>query len=280
MNQVTIDGHTTKYGIIGNPVSHTLSPTMHTLAFQEIGINAVYLPFEITENKLPNLLQAFELLGVKGFNVTVPFKSKIIPFLDQISQEAKTLQSVNTVKTINGSWHGFSTDGAGLIRSLDEKNINLKRKDVLLLGAGGAAAAIAYSFMKAGVSSLHILNRTQSKADNIIKMLQPCFPDGNFSSERNLVDKKFEILINSTSVGMKEDVSPVDPDIVSMCNNVVDIIYSPLKTRLMKIADSLNIQNFNGLGMLLYQGVEAFEIWSGQKAPIKKMKETLFNAFV
>lgn len=280
MIQIKLDGHTAKYGIIGNPVSHTLSPTMHTQAFQEIGINAVYLPFELTDKQLPKVIQAFELLGVKGFNVTVPFKSKIIPFLDQLSPEAQTLQSVNTVKNINGKWHGFSTDGTGLIRSLHENHIHLKGKEVLLLGAGGSAAAIAYALMETGVSSLHILNRTQSKADKIIRMLQPCFPDGKFSSDRIPIDFKFEILINSTSVGMKKDMSPVDSDIVSKCNYVADIIYSPLKTRLMKIADSLNIKNSNGLGMLLYQGVAAFEIWSGKKAPVNKMKETLFNSFV
>lgn len=280
MVQIKIDGHSHKYGIIGNPVTHTLSPNMHTQAFQEIGINAVYLPFEISEKQLSNLLNAFDLLDIKGFNVTVPFKTKILPFLDQLSAEAKILQSVNTVKKINGNWHGYSTDGAGLVRSLADMNFQIKNKKVLLLGAGGSATAIAYALMNSGASLLQVHNRTLSKAENLINMIQPHFPDGKLSIAPKPMDFKFDLLINATSVGLNEDISPVNSQTVSLCDNVVDIIYSPLQTQLMKIAESLNIRNSNGLGMLLYQGVEAFEIWTEKQAPVKKMKETLFKSFV
>jgi len=280
MVQIKIDGHSSKYGIIGNPVTHTLSPNMHTQAFQEIGINAVYLPFEITENQLPDLLNSFDLLGIKGFNVTVPYKTKILPFLDQLSAEAEILQSVNTVKKINDDWCGYSTDGSGLVRSLADMSIPIKDKRVLLLGAGGSAAAIAYALMNADVFCLQVYNRTQSKAKDLINKLQPHFPHRKFSIDPKQVNSKFDLLINATSVGLNEDISPVSTEIVSLCDMVVDIIYSPLQTKLMKIADSLSIQNCNGLGMLLYQGVEAFEIWTEKQAPVKKMKETLFKSFV
>ncbi len=278
-SSISIDGKTKLYGIIGYPVSHSFSPRMHTTAFCEINYNAVYLPFPIKESKLGQLLDAFEMTGVLGFNVTVPYKEKIIPFLDELSPAARVLQTVNTVKFEDHKWKGFTTDGAGFTRSLKEARISLRGKTVLMVGAGGAAKAIAYALANKNVELLHILNRTEEKSNIIKNMLQKTFPsvEISISSEPRY---SFDILINCTSVGMSSEECPVADKIIRNSRYIADIIYSPLQTTLLKKAKHFNIPCQNGLGMLLHQGAKAFEIWTQHPAPLEKMKETLLKSFV
>ncbi|MCP4755986.1 MAG: shikimate dehydrogenase [Proteobacteria bacterium] len=274
---IIINGETKLYGIIGNPVSHSFSPEMQTLAFQHVGLNAIYVPFPIQDKSIPHLLKAFSITGVRGFNVTVPFKEIIIPYLDELSSEAKILGSVNTVIGTSEGWKGYSTDGSGFVRSLSESGIAVSGKDVMLVGAGGAARSIALSLCLGGIRRLHILNRTVSKAEKLADTILRAAPNvqvriGSDSTE------PYDILINSTSVGMHGHSCPVSDDLIRKCGLIVDIIYNPPQTSLLKKAVQNGIPQENGLGMLLYQGVEAFEIWTGKKAPIEVMKTSLSNS--
>ena len=279
MPGISINGRTRLYGIIGNPVRHSFSPAMHSAAFQEIGYNAVYLPFPLEENQLDHLLDAFRLVGVLGFNVTIPFKEKIIPFLDGLSPSAYLLQSVNTVARENGRWIGYSTDGGGFVRSLKAAEMEMEDKAVVVIGAGGAARAIVYALAEEKIAWLQIVNRTAKKSEALRSMLHNTHPWLQVDISPKMRDS-FDILINCTSVGMEDSSSPVSDDVIDRCRQVVDIVYSPPQTTLLKKAESRGMPRQNGLEMLLYQGVEAFEIWTGQTAPIEKMRKTLSAALV
>ena len=278
MTGITINGKTSIYGIIGNPVSHSFSPDMQTHAFQSLGLNSVYLPFPTEEDNLPLLLDAFRITGVRGFNVTVPFKEKIIPYLNVLSKDAEILGSVNTVIFGSNGWKGYTTDGSGFIRSLKESRIDISGKRVLLIGAGGSAKAVSLSLAQNKVSSIHINNRTVEKAERLSGILLKENPNLNVEVNPDS-NEKYDILINSTSVGMQDEECPVSEAVIRNCKRVIDIIYNPLTTPLLQIAIQNGIPCDNGIGMLLYQGVEAFEIWTGKKAPVILMKERLMKSF-
>ncbi|MDH5561199.1 MAG: shikimate dehydrogenase [Deltaproteobacteria bacterium] len=273
-----IDGKTRLYGIIGNPVSHSFSPKMQSEAFFESGINAVYLPFPVEEKALPHLLTFFDITKIHGFNVTVPYKEKILPFLDHLSTKAERLGSVNTVVKTDDGWIGHSTDGTGFIRSLEEKNFQFKGARVLILGAGGSAKAIAHALADVEISSLGIINRTANKADALAKDLILHKPDLNIQVNPRIPAPGYELLINCTSIGMIDDLCPISEDFIKASSFIVDIIYNPPLTPLLRQAQKHQIPSENGLDMLLYQGVEAFEIWTGQKAPVEAMKKSLLES--
>lgn len=277
MTGISIDGETALYGIIGNPVKHSFSPRMQSLAFHASGINAVYLPFFIQESHLPRLLASFEVVGLRGFNITTPYKEKILSYLHTLSKEAALLQSVNTVQKTADGWKGYNTDGSGFLRSLAEAGIGVEAANVLLVGAGGAARAIGVSLALAGVSCITVFNRTRKKAEALADLIQTAMPEveTRISPESRAA---YDILINTTSVGMNDGQCPVPVTLTAMCDHIVDIIYNPPKTPLLEKAAERSIPCMNGLGMLLYQGVEAFEIWTGQAAPVEVMRQSLTQA--
>lgn len=250
---------------------------MHTAAFQKLGINAVYLPFLITEEQLPQLLNAFSITGVQGFNITLPFKEKIVPFLDLLSNEAEMLQSVNTVVRTDSGWKGYSTDGSGFVRSLSAAKIDILSKKILIVGAGGAARSVAVSLAIAGASDFVIYNRTESKAEALSGLLQRVSPEISVRVAP-LEDCAADIVINTTSVGMSDGKCPVPDEIIFGSKQIVDIIYNPAVTTLLKKAADKSIPNINGLDMLLYQGIEAFELWTGTQAPLEIMRNSLIGS--
>ncbi|MDT8448318.1 MAG: shikimate dehydrogenase [bacterium] len=268
-----IDGTTTLYGIIGNPVAHSFSPLMHSQAFWQVGHKALYLPFPVEPEDLPQLLEAFRIASVQGFNVTVPYKEAIVPFLDDLTEEAQLLGSVNTVWREAGRWKGHSTDGPGFVRGLKERGWQVEGRSATLLGAGGSAKAVAFSLLKAGLAQLHIKNRTRAKAEELASKLAEIFGADRLSV--GLPEGGADLLVNCTSVGLKADLSPLPKGQLEAYRQVVDIIYNPAQTRLLKDAQDLGLEWDNGLAMLLYQGVESFEIWTGRPAPVALMKETL-----
>ncbi len=277
MTYLSVNGSTKLYGIIGNPVNHSFSPEMQTRAFQYHKLNSVYLPFPIQEHDLPRLLDAFKLIGMQGFNVTVPYKERIVKFLPELSEEAEFIGAVNTVKRTHKGWKGFCTDETGFALSLEAQKITIKNKRVLLLGAGGAAKAIAFALSQQKVRQLRIINRSEENAlDLKTKLLNI---DNSLDVAVNTdVENEFDLLINTTSVGMKGDECPIGEDLIKKCKNVVDIIYNPPITPLLKVAEKSGIRNFNGIDMLLYQGVAAFEIWTEMAAPVEIMRESLKNS--
>ena len=277
MSHFSVDGKTQLFGIIGNPVNHSFSPAMQTKGFQEMGINAVYLPFTLQEKDLGKALGAFSLLGIRGFNVTVPFKEKIISYLDTVDSTAKITNSVNTVYHTKEGWKGTSTDGEGFVRSILKKNVVISNSKVLLFGAGGSAMAIAHSLVQYRIKTLHICNRTAEKAIKLGKTCQQQNPTLEIKVNPKTVES-YDIMINCTTVGMQDKRCLATDDLVKRCGYIVDIIYNPRQTTLLKKAKQFKIPYSNGIGMLLYQGIAAFEIWTKRQAPVGVMRTSLLES--
>ncbi|MEZ0323213.1 MAG: shikimate dehydrogenase [Hydrogenothermaceae bacterium] len=274
-----INGETAVYGIFGYPVKHSKSPTFQTESFRYLGINAVYVPFEVKPGNLKQATESLKILNIKGINVTIPHKEEIIKHLDELSPEAKIIGAVNTVKNIDGYLIGYNTDAYGFIEGLKEIT-NIEGKTALVIGAGGASRSVIYGLLQENVSKIYLANRTLQRAVEIVD---------DFGKHYRIMDKiisvinlqqieKFlesvDIVINTTSVGLKDDDKPLfDYDRLQEKQIVVDIIYR--ETTLLKKAKEKGCKYQDGIPMLIYQGAKSFEIWTGQKAPIEVMKKSL-----
>jgi len=274
-----ITGKTAVYGIIGHPVKHSLSPLMQTEAFREVGVDAVYVPFEVEPENLKEAVNGLRALSVKGFNVTVPHKERVVELLDFLTEDAEVLGAVNTVKNENGELTGYNTDAEGFLRSLVEEGVELSGKRVLMFGAGGAARAVGYALLKGGVKFLSVVNRNFSRAKAVAELLGK---RGNVlvyplkESAIEVLLKDADLIVNTTSVGMREDDPPLfDYSKIPEGITVVDVIYNPPETPLLKAAKEKGCKTVNGLGMLIHQGAVAFEIWTGREAPVERMREVL-----
>lgn len=267
-----INGATELYGIIGNPVSHSLSPAMHNAAFAELGLNKVYVPFMVED--VNAALPGLAALGVKGVSVTIPHKQTIIPLLDDLDPVAGRIGAVNTLVIDNGRLTGSNTDWLGANTALSQLT-ELTDCRVLLLGAGGAARAVGFGLKEAG-ADLTLASRTPASGRELSAALDcPWLP----LSEVEGFGFKGAVLINATSVGMR----PLDEDMplpaagLSAFDIVMDIVYSPLETRLLREAGKAGCRTINGLSMLLFQGAAQFELWTGEQAPITVMRRELEN---
>jgi len=279
---MTVNGKTRVCAIIGDPVEHSLSPMMHNAAFKKLGLNLVYVAFTVTPTKLKTALLGAKSLGLRGLNVTMPHKNAVISHLDAVDSTAKAIGAVNTVLNNQGKLIGYNTDGRGAMIALQENGVYPTEKKMVLLGAGGAAKAIAYQAAQ-DVDELVILNRTPEKAKKLAEALKSFgakVKGGTLSSE--VLKQELpttDILVNATSAGMHPDVdsSPVPSDLLHSNLSVMDIIYNPLATRLLKDAKSVGAKVVSGIEMLLYQGAVAFEIWTNCPAPVEVMREAALN---
>lgn len=273
-----ITGKTKIVGIFGFPVSHTLSPLIQNVAFQEAGLDFVYVPFQVKSSDLRKATEAIRVFDIVGVNVTIPHKEGIIDYLDEISEEVKLIGAVNTVVNKGGKLVGYNTDWMGFLESLREDGVSLKEKKAFLIGAGGAALSLGFALVKEGVKTLFLTNRTYSRAENLARKLKEIKGDETeikvveFEKKEKLASEGIDILINATSLGMKEK----DPPLIDLTGfpsslYVYDVIYNR-ETELLKEAKKLGMRCQGGLGMLIYQGASAFWLWTGKKAPIEKMK--------
>ena len=267
-----INGKTHLYGVIGNPVKHSLSPVFQNVGFREVGINAVYLPFEVPVENFEETIRGLLLLeNLKGFNITVPFKEKILKFGDYLSEDVEKIGSANTLKKGERGIELYNTDWLGFLKALREL-VEPKNKKVLVLGAGGTAKAVVYALKKAK-AKVFVWNRTTAKA----KQLSEKFGVGVLENLENV--ENFDVIVNTTSVGLKEnDPWLFDYEKIKPTQVVYDVIYR--ETPLVKIAKRRGAKAVNGLKMLLYQGVESFKIWTGKEPPVEKMWEVLQRAFL
>ncbi len=266
-----IDAHTQVYGIIGNPVRHSLSPVIHNGVFRRMGLNAAYLAFEV--NDLAGALSGIRGLRIQGASVTIPYKTRIIPLLDGLEETAAKIQAVNTIVCREGKLIGYNTDWVGAVESLEEK-IPLRGRKVLLLGAGGAARAIAFGLKEKG-AAVTILNRSPEKAASLaLELGVVCQPLSSLGRMRA------DVLVNATSVGMhpQEGVSPVTEEVLKEGMVVMDIVYQPLRTKLLKDAQDRGCQTIDGLEMLARQAAGQVEIWTGEKPGIEPIREDLRKA--
>lgn len=272
--QLKISGKTKITGLFGYPVEHTLSPVMHNAAFNALGIDYCYIPFLVHPNHLENAVKAIRALNIIGVNVTVPHKEKVIPFLDEIHEEASFIGAVNTIVNNNGKLTGYNTDGKGFIQLLIEKGISIDNKDILIIGAGGASRAISY-YACQKAKKIYIYNRTRERAESLVKDLEKiCKKVSIHKAISNI--KNFHIIINATSVGLKdEDPSPFDTSLLKSKQIICDIVYK--ETRLIKEASQKGCMVIDGSGMLLWQGILAFELWTGKIPPADIMRKALNN---
>jgi shikimate dehydrogenase len=273
-----------KFAIIGDPVAHSLSPHMHNAAFAELGINAEYESIRVTPDKLDEFM-ASASSEYAGFNVTIPHKTAVIEHLDWVEDEAAMAKSVNTVVNKNGALIGFSTDGFGLEKALEEAfALTPKGKRFLIVGAGGAARAAAFHLISIGAKALAVANRTFNKAQKLTEDLEKKFPGVEAipipSAETAALAEaaeKADILVQSTSLGLKnDDPSPVPENILRENLPVFDMIYK--KTRILMDAERVGAPNANGAGMLLHQAAKAFSIWTGRDAPLAIMRKKMLGA--
>jgi len=278
-----ISGKTRVCAIIGDPVEHSLSPVMHNAAFKELGLNLVYVAFTVTTKELKTAISSARSLGLRGLNVTMPHKNAVMNYLDEVDATAKSIGAVNTILNNQGKLIGYNTDGNGAMIALQENGVYPEKKKMLLLGAGGAAKAIAYQAAQ-DVDELVILNRTPAKAKELAEVLQKNFgkkvKDETLSSA--VLENELEttdILVNATSVGMHPDVniSPVPSNLLKRDLCVMDIIYNPLETRLVMDAKAVGAKVVSGVDMLIYQGAVAFEVWTNCPAPVDVMRKAALS---
>ncbi|MCM8757591.1 MAG: shikimate dehydrogenase [Candidatus Omnitrophica bacterium] len=272
------------YGLIGFPVKHSLSPLMHNAAFGCLGIKAEYRLFPLKENELKYFLMNLSKNNIFGLNVTIPYKEKVLEYLDWKSEEVKTVGAVNTILVERNNYlKGYNTDGIGFYHHLRYGlKFNPKGKNVLILGAGGASKAISNQLAKKGIKTILIYDIDKEKSKNLAKDINLKFKsckaeDVDFL--KNVQFKDIDLLINATPVGMKkEDPCLVKKEMLHKGILVYDLIYNPAQTKLLNLAKEVGARFSNGLGMLLYQGMFSFEIWTKKRAPKEIMEEALRKA--
>ncbi len=265
-------------GIIGDPIEHTMSPVMHNAAFKNKGVDYVYLPFRVKKEELGKAIGGVRALNIRGLNVTIPHKVAVIQFLDELDPLADKIGAVNTIVNDDGVLTGYNTDATGFLQALLERGIEPKGKEVVVLGAGGASRAISFILAERG-SSLVILNRTWDKAKVCADRISEISQSGARAlklDRENLATalSGADILVNTTSVGMSPNTNetPVTSDLLKPGLVVFDIVYNPIKTKLLKEAEEAGAETISGLDMLVWQGALAFEKWTGLKTPVDLMK--------
>ncbi|ETA73830.1 shikimate dehydrogenase [Ligilactobacillus equi] len=286
-----IDGHTLLIGLMAYPIRHSMSPTMHNHAFAKLGLNYAYLAFEIDNEKLEKAVDAIRTLDMRGSNVSMPNKQKILPYLDKLSPASEMTGAVNTIVNDNGVLTGYTTDGTGFMKSLEDEGLNIIGKKMTLAGAGGAGTPIAIQAALDGVAEIAIFNREndpqweQAKKNvEIINEKTDCKATLHRLEDQEDFKQAIadcDIYCDATGVGMKplEDMSLVnDPSWFHKDMIVYDTVYAPRETKLMKVAKEAGVEHvFNGLGMMLEQGAEAFKLWTGEDMPVDYIRELLFK---
>jgi len=270
------------YGVLGYPAKHSLSPAMHNAAFKHLKINARYETFEVKPEELEEFLADRDKNNIWGLNVTVPYKERILDSenldLGKESFYLKQIRAVNTIVKKENTWKGFNTDIPGFSRHLKE-NFEPSGKRAALLGAGGAARAVAYALAKSGAKEVSIFDIDREKARRVIEMVKAMFPDFKISATDSIEQlniKNKDLLVNATPIGLKEsDPCLLNAEMLHENLFVYDLIYNPKETKLLALAKRVGAKSSNGLGMLLYQGVLSFEHFTGESAPTIIMREAL-----
>ena len=276
-----VDVSTKLVGLLGNPLGHSFSPAMHNRAFETLGLNYFYMPIEVTPEDLEVVARGISRMNFAGYNVTIPHKIQIMEYLDHIDELARTIGAVNTVKIENGVATGYNTDGIGYVQSLEtEAGISVEGKTCFILGCGGAARAIAMTLAFKNVDEIILCNRTEQKAHDLseeinAKVRRCCSVVPLQNSAIKAAIDRVDVLINTTSIGMHpdEDHIPVEEALIPEGIVVSDIVYNPARTKLLHAAAGRGCRIVFGLGMLVYQGAEAFRIWTGSEPPVDEMFE-------
>jgi shikimate dehydrogenase len=275
-----ISGKTSIFGIFGHPVEHSFSPGMHNAAFAAIGLDGCYVPFAVHPDDLGNAVKAIVPLGLCGLNITIPHKEKVIPFLDDLTDDARLIGAVNTIEVRDEKLIGHNTDGKGFLRSLrEETGFRPRGKTFLMIGSGGASRAVCFELALAGAGNILLHDIDRDKAGKLGHDIRSAtatrVTETDASSLRTLAPDA-DCIINATPLGLKKsDPLPLSRDLIRKGQLVCDLVYNPPDTQLLRTARTRGAKTLRGIGMLLYQGVIAFEIWTGKKAPVSVMKRAL-----
>ena len=276
---IPITGKTRICGVIGDPVEHTMSPAMHNAAFKKLGLDYIYIPFRVKTAELDKAIAGMKALNMRGLNVTIPHKVAVMKLLDRLDPLAEKIGAVNTIVNDDGVFTGYNTDATGFLQPLLEKCLELSAKSIVILGAGGASRGISSILAEHG-ARLVILNRNLERAEHLARQVFKNTGKTVTVAELSAVNLKktigkVDILVNATSVGMSpnSNETPVPADLLRPELVVYDIVYNPVKTRLLREAEAAGAETIGGLDMLVWQGALAFEKWTGQKAPVVLMKK-------
>jgi shikimate dehydrogenase len=278
---MNLSGRTRLLGVVGHPVGHSLSPKMHNAAFVASGLDYVYVPMDVRPENLRAAVGGLRALGFRGFNVTMPHKEAILSLLDELDEVARITGAVNTVVVEDGGLRGTNTDGSGFVEACEESGVDLEEARVLLVGAGGAAAAIAAAILGEGARELRLLNRTRGRAEKLRERLWKTYPEAGISvddaTDPEGAAQGADVIINSTYLGMKdEDPPPVPGSCLGADTAVCDAVYKPGgETRFIGFAKERGLLAVPGARMLLYQGVQAQRMWTGREPDVGAMSDAL-----
>jgi len=249
-----------EFAVIGNPVSQSLSPDLHNYVYKHLGIDAKYKKIMVQDSELEYIIDDLKKERLLGVNITIPHKQKIIKYIDDVSSRAKLIGAINIIYNLNNKLIGDNTDWLGLSMSLKKNNIGLLNKNVILIGAGGTAKSVIFALKNSGVNKILLLNRTLKKAvilkDNIIRP----FP---LNEAPNIVNND-SIIINTTSVGMQSEESPLGSELIQRSQIIIDVIYSPLETSIIKFGKKVGAKTLNGLDMFIFQALASIDLWFGK----------------
>ena len=270
---------TSTYAVVGDPIDHSLSPNIHNAAFRHLQLDHTYIAYKIPAGELVAGIEALKAIKIAGFNVTIPHKIEMMNLLDEMDTTCKVIGAVNTVLNDNGKLKGYNTDMIGFLDPIKKKNLTIEGSQVLLLGAGGAARAIVTAMVKEKAGKITIVNRTQENAKKITEFAKKIGGNVDISSiqEVNELIADYKFIINSTSIGMKNEPSPISTENISKNTIVYDIVYQPMNTDLIKKSKENGATIIYGYEMLLSQAACSFEIWHKMEAPYDIMKKALLG---
>ncbi|OOM77277.1 shikimate dehydrogenase [Clostridium puniceum] len=290
MMEKRISGTTGLYCLIGSPVGHSGSPAMYNYSFKKLEIDSAYVAFDISEEKVPDAINAFKTLNIRGANVTMPCKSAVVKYMDELSPAARIVGAVNTIVNNGGKLTGHITDGVGFVRNLQEHGVGVKGKKITILGAGGAATAIEVQCALDGAKEINIFNikdafyeKAKETIENIKKEVPKCVVNlCDLEDTQKLTEKisESDILVNATRVGMhpNQEQSPIkDTSNFRKGLAVADVVYNPKKTKFLEDAEAAGCTIVGGIGMLLWQGAEAFKLYTGLEMPTEEVNELYFK---
>ena len=269
------------YAVIGDPIDHSLSPNIHSAAFRELNLDHSYIAYRIPKEELEEGIDALKKIKIAGFNVTIPHKIEMMKFLDKMDETCSVVGAVNTVTNHNGVLKGYNTDMDGFLEPIKKRDILIKNSRILLIGSGGAARAIVAGFAKEQAKTITIANRTIQNAKNLAEFAQKIGLETKIVNINDIGDsvKDYDFIVNATSVGLKNEPSPIELEGMKENTVVYDIVYTPINTDLIKKAKAKGAIVIYGYEMLLGQAVKSFEIWHGIKAPYTAMKRALLGGF-
>ncbi|NTW72248.1 MAG: shikimate dehydrogenase [Eubacteriaceae bacterium] len=285
-----ISGKTGLLGLIGSPVDHSGSPAMYNYGFQKLGLDYAYLAFDIPVEEVKDAIAAMKTFKMRGMNVTMPCKTEVVKHMDELSPAARIIGACNTIVNDHGKLTGHNTDGTGFVRNLKESGVEIKGKKMTIIGAGGAATAIQVQCALDGIKEISIFNvkddfylKAEKTIENIKKDVPDCIVNLFDLRDKNKLYEEIassDILANATLVGMHphEDKSSIEDTSIFRKELVVtDVVYLPRKTKMLADAEAAGCKTVGGIGMLLWQGAEAFKLYTGQEMPAQEIKELFFS---